>query len=240
MTGVSPASAAPPTGDRLALVFQDLLTAVVRIQARREQVENLEDFRNQVLGAVASAREQARAVGYSEDHIRWAVFAVIAFLDEAALKSANPVFREWARSPMHNRLFKSGHVAGDTFFEYVRDLLIGDNSSATADVLEIYLLCLLLGYRGRYGEGNEGNLRAIEEKIAAKLQGIRGAAPLFAPSALPPPAEAPPERDRLTTVLVWTAVATMLLSLVLLFAFRSSLSSSLGAGIAHHVGAAAV
>jgi type VI secretion system protein ImpK len=228
MTGASAETSPTPYLDRMAVLMQEILTAVVRIRAGREQVPNLDGFRAHVLEALGAAREQARRKGYSEEQTRYAVFAVVAFLDEAVLSSANPVLAGWRGRPLQEELFK-GHVAGETFFQYVRDLLTGDNAQRTADLLEVYQLCLLLGYRGRYGAGGEGNLRAIQDRIGEKIARIRGGAPPLAPAALPSAEAIPMARDRWGTLMLWSAAGVALLAVILLLVYRSSLSSGLGA-----------
>jgi type VI secretion system protein ImpK len=212
----------------MAVLMQEILTAIVRIRAGREQVPNLDGFRAQVLEALGAAREQARRKGYSEEQTRYAVFAAVAFLDEAVLSSANPVLAGWRGRPLQEELFK-GHVAGETFFQSVRDLLTGDNAQRTADLLEVYQLCLLLGYRGRYGAGREGDLHAIQDRISEKIVRIRGLAPPLAPAALPPQDAIPLAQDRWGSLMLWSAAGVALLTLVLLFVYRSALSSGLGA-----------
>jgi type VI secretion system protein ImpK len=210
----------------LSILFQELLTGIVRIRAGREQIPSLDSFRTQILNALGAAGEQARRKGYSEEHMRYAVFAVVAFLDETVLSSSNPVLAGWRGRSLQGELFK-GQVAGETFFEYVRDLLAGDNSQRTADLLEVYQLCLLLGYRGRYGAGNEGSLRAIEDRIAEKIVRIRGAA--AAATTLPSGEHLPHERGRHDPVFLWGAAAAAVLALILLFVYRSALASAIGA-----------
>lgn len=228
MTGAPPETSPTPYLDRMAVLMQELLTAVVRIRAGREQVPNLDGFRAHVLEALGAAREQSRRKGYSEEQTRYAVFALVAFLDEAVLSSANPVLAGWRGRPLQEELFK-GHVAGETFFQYVRDLLTGDNSQRTADLLEVYQLCLLLGYRGRYGAGREGDLHAIQDRIGEKIVRIRGAAPPLAPAALPSHDAIPMAQDRWGTVMLWSAAGVAVLAVILLLVYSSALSSGLGA-----------
>jgi len=226
MTG-APAETNPvPHLDRIALLFQELLTVVVRIRADREQVPHLNSFRSQALEVLAAARARARRRGYSEEQTQYAVFAVVAFLDETVLSSSNPVLAGWRGRPLQEELFK-GHVAGETFFQYVRDLLMGDNSQQTADLLELYQLCLLLGYRGRYGSGGEGSLRAIQDRIAEKTLRIRGQPLPIAPAALPGGDAIPRDVNRWNEVMLWGAVAFVVLALVLFVVYGAALRSGL-------------
>jgi type VI secretion system protein ImpK len=118
------------------------------------------------------------------------------------------------------------HIAGQVFFGNVDRLLARQNSVHLADVLELYELCLLLGYRGRYSAGGGADVRSLSASIRAKIRQIRGA-----PAVLPwaPPAgespSAPP--DLWGRRLVWGAVASCLLALILFAGFQFSLHGQL-------------
>ena len=216
------------SANRPAQVLQELLTAIVRIRAGRQQLPNAEAFRGRCLELLRQAEADARRRGSSGADARLAVFAVVAFLDESVLNSSNPIFRDWPRRPLQEELFK-GHVAGETFFQNIRDLLLADDSPRTADLLEIYQLCLLLGYLGRYGPGREGELRAVEDRIAEKLARIRGVPASLAPAALPREDAPPPEADRWARLLAIAAAAMVLVLLAALVLYRFSLSPAISA-----------
>ena len=90
--------------ENLALAFQELLTAVTRLRAHRQQVNDAEQFRNQVRQAIRTADQDAKRLGYVEDDIKLAIFAVVAFLDESILNLQNPVFADWVRKPLQEGL----------------------------------------------------------------------------------------------------------------------------------------
>ena len=92
-------------GENLALLFQELLTAIVRLRADRQEVTSAEKFRGQVLQAIKIADQQAKTRGYTEDDIRLGVFAVVAYLDETILNLRKPVFKDWVRKPLQEELF---------------------------------------------------------------------------------------------------------------------------------------
>ena len=163
--------------DNLALVLQEALTAIERIRAGREKVTDAENFRSEIRQQFVHANEEGRARGYSPEDIRLAMFAVVALLDESILNSRNPVFADWPRKPLQQEIF-GGHQAGEIFFQNIDGLLAQPDSTVLADVLEVYLLCILLGYGGRYSLVGKGELRAISEKMAEKIRRIRGVGPL--------------------------------------------------------------
>jgi type VI secretion system protein ImpK len=158
--------------ENLALVFQEVLTATVRLRANRQQVSDADSFRNQIRAGIRAAQQESRANGYSDEDFRLAAFAVVAFIDESVLNSRNPVFASWPRKPLQEELF-GGHLAGETLFENLTGLLRAADSTRVADVLEVYDLCLLLGYQGRYTSMNSGELQNLKRTISDKLHRIR-------------------------------------------------------------------
>ena len=60
------------------------------------------------------------------------------------------------------------------------------DSPQTADVLEIYALCLLLGYRGRYSMSGQESVRSVASTVTEKLQHLRGGPRPLAPNWAPP------------------------------------------------------
>jgi type VI secretion system protein ImpK len=211
--------------DNLALVFQELLTAIVRLRTNRQVVTDAELFRAQMREALKAADQEARKRAYTGEQSRLAIFAVVAFLDESILNLQQPVFSNWPRKPMQEELF-GVHVAGEIFFSNVQRLLGERDSHELADVLEIYQLCVLLGFRGRYGVGGQAELRNVIDSLAEKIARIRGASPDLSPAwAIPPGAVRVAGADPWVKRLMWTAVACFALVVVLFGIFAVSLSS---------------
>ena len=219
-----------PRPENLAFVFQEVLTAIGRLRTNRQVVADSRVFRSQVKEALNLADAEARKLGYSTDTIKLAVFAVVAFLDESVLNQEVPAFADWARKPLQEELF-GVHVAGEIFFENLRRLLEKSDSVETADVLEIHQLCLLLGYRGRYGTAAKGEIRALLDAIDSKIRRIRGAgngelSPAWAP---PRDEQFPLRRDRWERSLLYVLLASLSIALLLFIAFRISLGSGISA-----------
>jgi type VI secretion system protein ImpK len=167
-----PAARPPRRSDNLALSFQELFTVIVRLRSNRQHVSDAASFRSHVLNAARIAEEESRKAGYSQEDTRLAVFAVVAMLDESILNSGNPAFHDWARRPLQEEMFGT-FVAGEMFFNGVDRLLGRDDSLALADLLEVYYICLLLGYGGRYSTGAGGNLQNIADKVGRRIYQIR-------------------------------------------------------------------
>jgi type VI secretion system protein ImpK len=241
MSTTPQAHAAPATtemlkrADNLALLFQEVTTVVVRLRANRQRVTNPEAFRAQVQNALKLAEQDALRRGYTQEDVRVAVFAVVAFLDESILNSQNPMFADWPRKPLQLELF-GVQIAGEIFFRNVERLLSRQDSEPLADLLEVHQLCLLLGFRGKYGATGTGEIRTILSQIDEKIRRIRkvsGPQWQIQPETIVNPG------DRWIPILRWSLIGCIVLALVLFGLFKFSLSSSAGqlstiaAGAAH-------
>lgn len=208
----------------LALVVQEVLTAIVRLRANPQTVSDAESFRAQIMANLANVQEEGRRRGYTDEDMRLAIFACVAFLDESVLNSHNPVFASWPRKTLQQELFH-GHVAGETFFTNVQNALRAPDSPTLADVLEVYQLCLLLGYQGKYTLGNRGELQTIKQNIADKIRRIRGPRE-FSPGWAPVPGSVPRvQRDRVVRWLLYSAVTCAVIAVLFFAGFNFLLSS---------------
>jgi type VI secretion system protein ImpK len=223
-------------GWNLALGFQEVFTAVVRLRYNRQAVMDAEAFRAQMRQGLRVAEQDARSRGCNAEDVKQVIFAVVAFLDESVLSSGNPVFANWPRLPLQAELF--GHqLAGEIFFQELQKTLGRSDSPETADLLEVYYLCLLLGFKGRYAAG--GDLRTPMAAIQEKIRRIRGpAGPLSPRGAIPADAVRLVQSDRWSRNLGRTALVAATLTLVLFVVFKFLLmsgASSLSALVAEVV-----
>jgi type VI secretion system protein ImpK len=211
--------------ENLALMLQEVLTAIVRLRSNRQAVSDANSFRIHMREALKLADQEARKRGYNSDAIQLAVFAVVAFLDESILNSRNPLFADWPRKPLQEELFGT-HMAGEVFFQNLQKLLGQTDSQELADLLEVYYLCVLLGFGGRYSMGNKGDLRAIMDAVGEKIRRVRGYSPDLSPAWM-----LPKEALRLTSGDPWVrwlgiaAISCAALALLLFIIFKFSLGS---------------
>ena len=146
MTGVAPGGsrdASREQGHRrhgeLALALQEVLTATVRLRANRQVAADAESFRRHIKHVLAASEESARRAGYAGEDVKLALFAVVAFLDESVLNSAQPMFADWPRKPLQEEIF-GGHMGGESFFRHLHQLLARQDADDLADVLEVFQL----------------------------------------------------------------------------------------------------
>ncbi len=221
------AGAGPGTrkAENLALIFQDVLTATVRVRANRQPVNDSQFFRSNIQAALRKAEKDGVARGYPPEDVRLATTAIVAFLDESVLNSTNPAFADWSSMPLQQELF--GHnVAGESFFENLERLQSRSDSFDLADLLEVHCLCLLLGFRGRYGLSGPAATRPITESLLDRIRRIRGPLTGLSPAwAVPPGTGVKTQSDSLVRQLGISAAVVIVLGLVLFLAFKLLLSS---------------
>ncbi len=213
---------------QLGLTLQEVLTATVRLRANRTVAADAESFRNHVKHLLSTAEREARRIGYASDDIALALYAAVTFLDESVLNSSQAMFAEWPSRPLQEEIF-GGHMGGEIFFQHLKQLLTRQDSEDLADLLEVFLLCLMLGFRGRYSGADEGEVHALRTSIQEKIGRIRGGYGELSPAwTLPARERRPRVRD---PMLGWLGVAATLAVLAAagLFAWRRT---SLDAGIA--------
>jgi type VI secretion system protein ImpK len=209
---------------QLAVALQEAFTVAVRLRANRQLAADADSFRAHVKALLANADREARQAGYDGEQVKLAIYAYVAFLDESVLRSSEPIFAGWARQPLQEEIF-GDHVAGEAFFRKLDDLLARQDSEALADVMEVFLLCLALGFRGRYGSASGDQLHGLITTDESRIDRIRGPAPELSPAWRPPKDEIGVGADPWLPRLGMVAAGVFLLALILFAAFRLGLRS---------------
>jgi type VI secretion system protein ImpK len=220
-------SAVDRRSENLALMFQEIFTVIERLRSNRQAVSDAQTFRHQVREALKLADAEARKRGYSADDTQLAIFAVVAFLDETILNFRNPIFGDWPRQPLQEEFF-GHHIAGEIFFQHLQRLLARNDSQDLADLLEVFYLCMLLGFAGRYSLGGRGELRGIMDATADKIRRIRGVSPDLSPNwALPAGTPVLGGPDPWVKRVTIGAVTCALMTLILFIFYKVSLNSGI-------------
>lgn len=211
---------------KLALAYQEIFTAIDRLRGGRQAVADAATFRRQTRDAIAQAETESRSLSYSAEQIRLATFAVLGLLDASILRLQNPVFHDWPKKPLGEEFFGSFN-AGEVFFTNIQRLLRQDDTPGLADVLEVYQLCILLGFEGRYSMGSQGELRAIRESIADRIRRIRGVSSGLSPAWKPPSSGEHAPGDAWLRPLLWGAFSAALLFVLLFVTYKFILHSGI-------------
>lgn len=218
--------------ENLALLYQGLLTGIVRLQSQRQRISDGESFRKRTKATLREVEVLAVSAGYDVRDVKDSHFAVVAFLDSVVLHSKEPVRAEWESKSLQEELFGKAE-AGVVFFEKLEQFRSRRDSQELADILEVYLLCLLLGFEGQYAGKSRGDLDGIIQRTRMRVHDIRGRSHQISPTgALPsdplPSAPAPHSRDQFRFIVVGALVAAILCFIVCFVSLRLDLSYTAG------------
>lgn len=214
----------PPRTENLASCYENSITTILRLGSQQQTLQNSQVFRTNVRAALRAAMEQARNLGYSSEMIQLSFAAVVGFLDESVLMLQSSTFADWPQRPLQEELF-GHHRMGEVFFENLRNLLGRPDTQETIDCLEVYLLCLLLGYRGRYALGGGGEIETFIRQMREKIGRFRGPMLFLRAGAPPPVVKRGSPVDRWSRGLGIAALCLFLVMLAALSGFWFALSS---------------
>lgn len=116
---------------------------------------------------LAEIAQRGATLRYSEAQVQAVKFALVAFIDEVVLSLKFPLRDKWEKFPLQLKYFDE-HLAGVTFFTRLNELLA--RVETEADVVEVYYLCLLFGFKGKYKIFLEAQLKGVVEHTAEELR----------------------------------------------------------------------
>lgn len=174
--------------DRLNILTGEVFEAVLRLQEGkdRDPGASLVDC----LDVIYRFDKRAADLGYSSRDIDAIRYALVAFIDEVAVGSER--LRDFWSTRLLQLTFFGDSLAGEKFFTRLEGLVRG---AASVDVLRVYYLCLLLGFRGRC-LGRDVELRHIANDLRRTIEGRMG---ILAPSAKTKRVPAQAEDTRILT-----------------------------------------
>lgn len=127
----------------------EVLMAAVRIGVDRD-LPAPNELRERFTKALQQMVTRCRASGVPEVDIGEAHYALVAFIDERVLKSNWPGRTEWMNSPLQLLIYREFR-AGEHFYARMGALLQQAQQAPTSTALEVYYLCLALGFTGAHG-----------------------------------------------------------------------------------------
>ena len=164
-------------------LVQDFISMALIVRKGR-QVTSVSAFEASVDTFFKALERDARSANYSVEQVKDTQYALCAFLDESVLRSGdNELRRHFELQPLQFRYF-GVHLAGEGFFEKI-DALRGDVKQHL-DVLEVYHLCLALGFEGKFSLGQKDQLRYLANTLGQDIARYRKTPKALSPDwALP-------------------------------------------------------
>jgi type VI secretion system protein ImpK len=149
---------------------------------------------------------EKRAERYRFNHkiVQVSKFAMAAFVDETVLMNNFPMRDQWEKSALQLELFGE-QLAGNKFFEKLEAML--GQTDVTKDAVEIYYVCMLLGFKGKYAVYEQEKLLEIMQRTANALVKAGKIDPVeLSPNWLANDQPVPPKKRGMPA---WTKVAAL-------------------------------
>jgi type VI secretion system protein ImpK len=107
----------------------------------------------------SSMAQRGKQVGISDVDLREATYAIAALMDEQLLRSNWSGRTAWMAQPLQLTYFNE-NTAGEGFFQRLNAM---EQTSGKEHLVQIYYLCLALGFQGRYAVAGVGDVQAVQE-----------------------------------------------------------------------------
>lgn len=124
------------------------------------------ELRPKIAGMLGDFEKRAERYRFNHKIVQVSKFALAAFVDETVLTNNFPLRNEWEKNPLQLEYFGE-QLAGNKFFDKLEAML--KQIDATADAVEIYYFCMLLGFKGRYAVYEQEKLLATMQMTANAL-----------------------------------------------------------------------
>ncbi|MEM9996420.1 MAG: type IVB secretion system protein IcmH/DotU [Bacteroidota bacterium] len=222
-----PYASAPPAahaqGMRLAELYAPSFALIIQLRST-DQFGEVRVLRERIKSLLTEASRRGYEAGHGQHALSEAQFAIVAFLDEAVFSSGWAYRNEWVTHPLQLEYYDR-YDAGEVFFDKLSTYLA--QPAMHAEVLEVYYLCLVLGFKGRYHLHDQEELRQLIEHVYHSLARVPGVTPeTLAPHALPVEQVAGETRQRLPSWFIAALVGTFLLLLYLGASLYASINAS--------------
>lgn len=153
--------------------LQGLCTDLFLIVIRMREAEDLGEPASlrKLIGYYLDLFEKnCKAIGIQSESIRDAKYALVALIDETVLSVPGVCRDYWFTRPLQLDVF-GDNIAGEEFYNKLNKMLL--EIEAKKDVLEIYYICLSLGFEGRYKLFNAEERVSIMDELGRKLRRTR-------------------------------------------------------------------
>lgn len=188
-------------------------------------------FTEKVSAFLADFDRDARKLRAHGDDIEAAKYAWCAALDEIVLASSFPLRAAWERRPLQLAQF-GDQLAGEHFFDRLEALR--SKGGARLQALQVFHMCLLLGFQGKYALDDGDRLAYMTARLGDEIAHIRGKSKGFAPQAERPDQVVHKLRSDMP---LWALSAMFaLLGMGAFAGLKSSLDSSTQAAVAPYAG----
>src|SRR5687767_4723355 len=151
--------------DIIYKICSDTLVQALAL-AESKPLPDLLSVRQRFLASLEHMTTEGAHLGIAPADLAEARYALVAFIDEQVLRSSWCRRADWMKQPLQLVLYQES-TAGENFFIRLRALLKMTDRLAA---VQAYGLCLSLGFRGAYGQGEDLRpLSMFKQAVWSKL-----------------------------------------------------------------------
>ncbi|PTB21019.1 type VI secretion system protein ImpK [Trinickia symbiotica] len=136
------------------------------------------EFGSRVQAFLADFERGAKKLNVPADDVYAAKFGFCATIDEAVLSSTFKIRDVWERRPLQLTLFGE-QLAGEKFFDHLEACRA--QGVARLQSLEVFHMCLLLGFKGKYLLEGPEKLAYLTARLGDEIARMKGKRAAFAP-----------------------------------------------------------
>jgi type VI secretion system protein ImpK len=151
--------------ENLPELSSDILILIIQLRSSNEYGD-APGLKKKIEDMLDKFERRARNASIDNEKIKLAKFALSAFIDESIISSSWSRKDEWLSEPLQLKLFDTFN-AGEEFFTNLD--MLRQRTGTNRDILEIFYLCLTLGFKGKYQLQSPENLRRIIDDLNMEL-----------------------------------------------------------------------
>jgi len=196
-------------------IFSDLFILATQLKSTHDYGQP-DLLRQRIIDIFDRVERKGYNAGISKEIMQQGKYAISAFLDEIILSSPWPEKDHWSARPLQYEFFKE-NIAGIEFFKRLETLR---RSAATQrDLLEIYYICLILGFEGQYKLRGETKLMLLITELSREIEAIWDGGAVLSPNGSRPEEWVEMVKQGLPSWVVLVTCATLIFALFLILSF---------------------
>nr|WP_244429773.1 DotU family type IV/VI secretion system protein [Escherichia coli] len=128
--------------------YMPVFKLISSVKVFPEEYGDYDSARKHIIDTVEDVVRNSEKISLSDSELDAAFYSIVVMLDEVILCSELPYRKEWRDNLLQIKYF--GHSTGGVEFFNILNKVIESGSQAGW----VFLLCLLLGFRGKYSVSN--------------------------------------------------------------------------------------
>ncbi|MDN3380859.1 MULTISPECIES: type IVB secretion system protein IcmH/DotU [unclassified Pseudoalteromonas] len=155
----------------LVACISPVINALSPLKLKQSTDLELNEFREQLINSFDEFERNCYTQQVTTSVMQEVKFALTAMCDEFVMSSGAHFRMDWMSRPLQLEFFGNNR-AGEEFFERLAKLRTGGETKFAA--LEVYYICLQLGFEGIYKVKGIEQLKALIVDVRAQIEDVKG------------------------------------------------------------------